>query len=147
MPHSVSASNTSSGRNRFWWLRVFPVVGVLLLAVAVFFGWKHYRFIQTAPHYTAIVIDVKWQSKSYYPLFEFKDASGDTIHAYGSMGASPPMFKVGETVEILYDEHYHEGIARNFFSEWMPMVILGFIGALFTGIGAVISYLFNRANA
>ncbi len=141
------ASNgmSAGASGRFRWLYAFPAIGVLLLSAAGFFGWKHYRFIATAPQYTAKVVDLRWQSKAYYPVFEFRDNGGNSVRAAGSMGASPPMFEIGETVEILYDEQGCEAVARGFFSEWAPVLIIGFIGTVFTGVGMVFVRVFRRA--
>lgn len=124
-------------------LMIFPSIGILLLLLAGFFAWKHYRFIQTAPQYRAVVIANEWRSKSIYPVYEFVDQSGDTIHAYSTTGTNPAMFAIGESAEIYYDPHDNSAEAKGFFIEWFAVLILGGIGTLFTGIGLILLRVFR----
>lgn len=126
------------------WLLIFPAIGVLLLLFAGYFGWRQFRFITTAPQYTAVVVALERSGKTYYPVFEFRDAGGKTRRAYGSVGSSPPAFKVGETAEILYDSSDNSATQRGFFSEWFVALILGFIGTVFFAVGSGVMFVFRK---
>ncbi len=127
-------------------LRIFPVIGIILLLLAGLFAWKHVQFTRTAPQYRAVVIANEMRSRSYYPVYEFLDNRGDTMHAYSTVGTNPPMFEIGETAEIYYNPHDQTADAKGFFTEWFVVLILGFIGTLFTGIGLILLRVFPGAT-
>lgn len=124
-------------------LRVFPAIGIVLLLLAGIFAWKQVQFTQAAPQYRALVIANEMRGRAYYPVYEFQDSRGDTIHAYSTVGTNPALYAVGESADILYNTEDNSADARDFFVEWFAVLIVSGIGVLFTGIGVILLRVFR----
>ncbi|MBK9249076.1 MAG: DUF3592 domain-containing protein [Ignavibacteria bacterium] len=124
-------------------LGIFPAIGIVLLILAGIFAWKQVQFMSVAPQYRALVIANEMRGRAYYPVYEFVGSSGDTIHAYSTVGTNPALYAIGESADILYDAEDNSANARDFFIEWFAVIIVGGIGALFTGIGFILLRVFR----
>ena len=75
---------------------------------------------------------------SYAPLIEYSDKSGKKHNIQGA-ASSPPKYKIGQQVEILYLESDPEkAIINSFLEKWMVVLMLGGFGALLLLCGVMI---------
>lgn len=138
-------------RNPFAGIVGGPVMAIIGGAM-VFFGWRSYNttknFMDRAERASGTVVEVVARSGTdsngnpttyYYPVVEFRTASGQSVRQQAATGSNPPSHRVGETVEMVYDPSDPQGARINdFTSIWLlPAVLLG-IGAIFAlaGVGA-----------
>jgi Protein of unknown function (DUF3592) len=73
----------------------------------------------------------------YAPLVRFQTTDGSTLEFESSLRSNPPGYRTGQTVSVLYDPDEPQSAAiRGVFSLWLTSMILGFVGFMFTAIGA-----------
>jgi len=88
---------------------VFVGVGFLFIGLAVFFLIRTRNFINNSEKTQGQVILNLYQADSegggggYTPVFEFRTAQGKKVEGSGDLAVNPPQYKVGQTVEVLYD--------------------------------------------
>lgn len=128
---------------------IFAVIGLGLLAGAIFAVQHTRHFIQGAVSVPAVVTENVWQdgsgssigagtSGSYYPRVLFHTTDGQEISLITKAGSSPPAYHVQEQVTVLYDptEPHHASI-RSFGELWLLPTILAGMGIVFCSFGAV----------
>jgi len=129
---------------------IFMTLGLIMLAVVGYLLASHYKFTQRAISVTGTVIGYNNQlgrgddSGMYSPMFEYSvNGIKRTYQSHSS--SSSPEFEIGDTVEILVDPNDAQSVMVNSFLErWLAPSILGFLGALFTGLGYVVYRVFDR---
>jgi len=119
---------------------VFTLVGIGLLVGAVFAYRGTTSFLATAQSATGEVIDLlrarSSDSTTYKPMVRFVTASGQPVEFVSSVGANPPSYARGETVEVLYTpEAPQDARIKSFFSLWGVATVLGGVGCVFGAIG------------
>lgn len=73
----------------------------------------------------------------FAPLVRFETTDGNTVEFQSSFRSNPPAYRTGQIVSVLYDPEDPQSAAiRGVFSLWLTSMILGFIGFMFTAIGA-----------
>jgi hypothetical protein len=78
------------------------------------------------------------RSVTYRPAFVFNLPSGKEVRAEGSVASNPPCCRVGDAVRVRYDPAQPERAAiTGFMQSWLVTSILGGMGLLFAGIGAM----------
>lgn len=116
--------------------------------VLLFFAFQQYQKTQNllsdGIKTTAVVIDLLTNydndGDTYTPVFEFKDRSSVTRTYKSSISSSPPAYKVGEKVKIIYDRTNPENIKTiSFWGLYRASVILMMVASPFLVIGS--SYL------
>lgn len=85
----------------------FFVLGLILASVAAQQYQKTQKLLEEGIRTTAVVTSLLTNNDSdgntYTPVFEFKDRS-NTIQTYQSpISSSPPAYRVGDKVKIVYD--------------------------------------------
>jgi Protein of unknown function (DUF3592) len=72
----------------------------------------------------------------YYPVVKFRTATGEAHTFRSNSGSSPPSYRVGEAVSVLYDPASpFDARIKGFFSLWLLAFIFGVIGSVFALVG------------
>lgn len=119
---------------------VFPVVGGLLLVVAMLMWNATRQFVASASTLQGTVVELIEQRDSdgvtYSPVVRFMAPDGNEVTYTESFSGNPAPYDVGEGVEVLYSrEHPDKRRIKGFMSLWLGPVILGGIGSVFVLIG------------
>jgi len=74
--------------------------------------WHRERRLRKVGHRThGVVTRLRWSAGNAYPVFAFQAPDGRTVEVKSNVGTSPPLYRGGETVRVLYDpadpEHAH----------------------------------------
>jgi hypothetical protein len=123
---------------------VFPLVGGLLFAIGLFLFIRTRIFLGKAQEVQGTVIEMIWSSSSdggggYSPKYQFRTISGQMITVQDSLSSSPPMFQVGQTIDVLYDpENPQDARIKKFWSLYFVSILLCGMGFIFGGIGIVL---------
>jgi hypothetical protein len=119
---------------------VFGIIGLTFLAVAFFTVRSELAFRAGAISVPGTVVDLQPTSGSkgstlYKPVFEFADRNDRVHRVTGSVASSPPSFKRGEAVTVLYRPE-NPDLARldSFMEAWFLPLIFGGLGTVFTSI-------------
>jgi hypothetical protein len=128
---------------------LFCLIGVGLLAVALWLGYRSWAFLHTATTAPGTVIALEYNedadSSGARPLVRY-DLRGDPREIKGDVWSSPPAYAVGDQVRVLLPPG-QPGAARiySWFSFWFVPALLGGIGLVFALVGGGIGYLMWRA--
>lgn len=133
---------------------VFPLIGGLLFVIGAFLFFRTRSFISTAQEVQGTVIEMVWSSSSdggggYSPVYQFRAINGQMITVQDSLSSSPPMFQVGQTIDVLYDpENPQKARIKKFWSLYFTSILLCGMGLIFGGVGIVllIFNLMDRMN-
>lgn len=131
---------------------VFSIVGACLLAGAIYLYIDKQAFLEKAETTQGTVIELipkrSKDSTTYSPLVSFTTKSGQEITYTSSTSSNPPSYDVGENVQIFYDPaNPNDAEINGFFSLWLGVIILGFIGIVFFligSLGVLFRYLKNK---
>ena len=137
--NSTKHPATSLGR-----LGVFamPLIGLGLLALAVFVSWNTITWLKRTVEAQGTVTQMlhvtdKDGDLTYKPVVRFSTAEGKTIEFKSSFSTSPPAYRVGQSVAVVYlPDEPEKAQIRGFLSLWMGPMIIAFIGTIFFLIGA-----------
>lgn len=113
------------------------VIGFALLGGAGFLYNEINDLRGHALHAPGVVVELEMGSGSsvYHPVVEFRKQDG-SVHTFTSdYGSYPPAYAQGEKVEVLYDPADPKRAEINDHSLWLPVMIVGGLGALFSLIG------------
>jgi hypothetical protein len=127
------------------------VIGIAMLLGAFFLYRSTSSFLATAitaPGTVTELVAVRSDdSTTYKPVVQFTTAKGEAIEFASSTSSSPPSYRVGESVQVLYRENDPRDAKINgYFSLWGGSVILAGLGAVFFSIGGGI-WLFTKLKA
>ncbi|KXK14203.1 MAG: Inner membrane protein YmfA [Chloroflexi bacterium OLB14] len=120
---------------------ILPGVGVLFIGVAVFILIRTQLFINNAQQVTGTVIRlVRSHSNkggySYSPVYQFRTLEGQMIEVQDNLSSNPPMFREGQTIEVLYDpSNPHKARIKKWMSLYFLPLLFGFLGSTFTCTG------------
>ncbi len=129
---------------------LFGLVGVSFLVVAAFTISSEIEFRKDAIAAPGVVVDLVATQGSkggtvYKPVFEFTDRGDVARRVTGSIASSPPSFRRGEAVRVLYRSENPEGAQIDSFMEsWFLPLIFGVLGTVFTGIAGGCGVYFLR---
>ena len=126
---------------------VMLVVGVAMLAGAVYMYNNTRSFLANAVHAQGTVLDLERTesvtrdgnnshlSVSYFPVVQFTDGSGRQIKFTSGSGSNPPAYSRGDKVEVLYHADAPEKARINgFMSLWFGPLLVGGLGVVFTAL-------------
>jgi hypothetical protein len=130
-----------------WWVWIFPLVGIGLLAGAVLAFRQAQRFHATAARCIGEVVE--------YGEHDSTDSDGHTTHMYTPIvryvvadrtydqscpvSSSRREYRLGQRVKVLYDPADPEKFSLDApFQIYMAPGILGFIGVIFLIVGFVV---------
>ncbi len=122
---------------------VFPLVGLLLVVIAVFILMRTRSFIGSSQEVKGKVVRNVYRSSSdgggYAPVFGFTTIDGRYIEVEDKLESNPPQFREGEVLDILYDP---QNPSRARVKKWMNLyftpLLLGGMGVVFGGVGVVL---------
>ncbi len=136
-----------------WWLpRIFAGVGTTLLLISSWLYTGEHGFVARASRTTGTVVELRFRPSSdggsYYPIFKFSDARGETHNVSSQVGSRPASRRVGDVVPVLYDpaDPAHARMA-GFFQLHVGSFITGLLGLIFGGIGFGWLFLARRSDA
>jgi len=117
---------------------VFLIFGPVLLGLSLYVGAKVYRLTHEGLHATGAVVELQsdWDtgghSSTYHPIVVFTDANGAEVRFRSDEGTNPPLYHVGEKVNVLYlaDTAQKTAIIDKGIWNWSVTVISGFLGLL-----------------
>jgi hypothetical protein len=130
---------------------VFGGVGFLLTALALIFLVRTRIFISNSQHAQATITQMVYSSDSeggggYTPVFRFRTLQGQEVEVSGGLRTNPPQFKVGQTIDVLYDpDKPQKARIKKWFNLYFVPALLGFLGLVFGcgGIGSMIAAWFG----
>lgn len=124
------------------WYSITLIIGLILLTVALYFFVRSKEFIQTGVKTTAIVsefIETRGSKNStlYKPVFEYTTLLNEKIKQIYNVASKPPMWNVGDSVEIIYNPNNPKEIKPfSYFGLYGICVIFSAIAMPFIVIGA-----------
>ncbi|PNW26007.1 hypothetical protein BKP44_18460 [Formosa algae] len=119
-------------------------IGMLCVAtLLLFFAFKHYNATKTLQldgvRTKATVVDLIEirgdDSYTYKPVFEYTNRNNAVVRFNSSVSSSPPAYKVGESVMIIYEKHGDERKIVSFWGLYRWTIILMCIAAPLLIIG------------
>jgi hypothetical protein len=121
------------------------LVGLVLQGTSAFLYLQTRQFLRTASTATGTVDDLiqeasedsegNW-STYYYPLFQFRTSDGKDIQVRSKAGSNPSYFRIGQSVQVLYNPNDAQSAQINSFSQlWLGTVICFVLGDVFMLIG------------
>lgn len=123
---------------------VFPLVGGLLFAIGAFLFVRTRIFLGKAQEVKGTVIQMVYSHSSeggggYSPVYQFRTITGQTITVQDNLSTNPPMFQVGQTIDVLYDpENPQSARIKRFMSLYFTTILLCGMGAIFGCVGIVL---------
>ncbi|HEY8192078.1 MAG TPA: DUF3592 domain-containing protein [Alphaproteobacteria bacterium] len=132
---------------------VLSLIGVIFIGVSLYMGQGMYVFMNDAVAAKGIVIRMENQrsgsdGSSYYPHVAFIPQGGSRIDFRDKLGTSPPAYKKGDHVDVLYDpaEPRHAMIDRGIWNWGMPGIFGGIgVALLLTAWKASLTLAARRA--
>lgn len=131
---------------------VFSIIGACLLVGAIYLYINKQAFLEKAETTQGTVVEMipkrSKDSTTYSPVISFTTKTGQQITYTSSVSSNPPSYEVGENVQIFYDPADPKDAEINgFFSLWLGVIILGFVGIVFFligSLGVLFRYLKNK---
>ena len=128
-------------------------LGLLLLGAAVYQIAVTTTWLKRAVEVEGTVVRMlshtdKDGDVTFKPIVRFSTADGKTIEFYSSFSSNPPAYRIEQSVRVVYlPEEPERAAIRSFLSLWMGSLVLGLIGAILFGIGAVVLVAGRRVSA
>ncbi len=130
---------------------VFGLVGVGLLAGATILYLQTKRFLSHSINVTGTVIalerSVSRSSKggtsvTYAPTVRYTAADGEERIFTSTVSSSPPSFREGQQVPVLYDPvPPNPAEINDFVSLHFSTLICGILGTIFTAVGGLVAFI------
>lgn len=136
------------GRLVLW--RVGCVFGIaaVMLATAGFFSYSHNRkLLARADRAAGTVIDLRHGAgnSTYRPVVSFQTAQGQSVTFVTSWGTSPPAYRRGDRLSVLYDASApEEAEIEGFLSQWLATLILAGMATVFGMLSAFLMIAAKR---
>jgi hypothetical protein len=124
---------------------LFSLVGLGLLAPALWVGYRSWAFLQVAQAVPGTVIGLEWSdsddSSGARPRVRY-EVRGEPYQITGNSWSSPPAYAIGDQVRVLYPPGQPKAAQlESWFDFWFLPALLGGIGLLFTLVGGGVGYL------
>ena len=129
---------------------LFTLVGLGMLAPALWVGYQSWAFLQAAQAVPGTVIALQWNNDSdtsgARPVVRY-EVRGEPYQITGNVWSSPPAYDVGDAVRVLYPRGQpRAGRLDSGFDFWFTPVFLGGMGMVFTLVGIGVGYLMWRSG-
>ncbi len=148
---STAPSRKGSGRGHKALLMLFFFVAAVSLASSAYFGSTTHRFVQRAVRVPGKVVRLSHVTRTYAPIVEYVDLTGQPRTLFSTTGSRPPSFFKGEVVTVLYDPEDPEfplGAKIDTFEQLWGGTLFGVIfGTAFGGIALAHWMLIFRRGA
>jgi cytoskeletal protein RodZ len=125
---------------------IFMSIGMVMLVFVFYLLYTHQQFEKNAHTVNGTVVEFQsYESRNensssttmYTPVFEY-EFKGKKYTYVSTSSSNIKEYEVGEPLEILVDpENPSEVLVNSFMEKWFLPLLLGFMGALFTGLGYV----------
>jgi Protein of unknown function (DUF3592) len=122
----------------------FTMIGVVAVGIAVWLLYSTHQFKATARPAEGVVTRLEWsssrdsngrESSTAHPWVRFQ-SEGRTVEFRGGAGTSPPAYREGDKVRVLYQPGQpQEARIDGFWEAFVGPIIAGGIGTVFTVIG------------
>jgi hypothetical protein len=133
---------------------IFSIVGLILIGLASWFGYRSYHFIERADTVPGIVKEFRTELRRdkddnstytlYSPVFGYHYNGKDYTHQ-SPYGSSQPGYQVGDQVQLLIDPgNPKEPQEDSFMDNWFLPMLLGSLGLVFAGVGTVVMKAFRK---
>lgn len=132
---------------------IFMSLGGIMLAVVIYLIVSNYNFAQRAIPVKGKVIEYESyvstdddgrSTTMFRPTFEYVYA-GKTYTHQSSTSSSSPEYEINEMVDVLVDpDEPLEILIDSFWERWFLPVLLGFMGAMFGGMGYLVFRLLGK---
>lgn len=130
------------------------LVGGGMTFAAVFLWVRTRAFLNAAQKTQGVITQMIYRRSSkgggsYLPEYSFKTLEGQQITVRDNLSSNPPMFQVGQQIEVLYDPQNPQNARIN---KWMNLYFLpalfGFLGITFDCVGIILVTvnLFSSGN-
>jgi hypothetical protein len=126
---------------------VFILIGLGLLVAGTVMAWQTRSFIASAITARGEVVGLEPNRSgtrggtTYFTVFTFKDATGQSHTSRTSSSQNPPPFQVGSEITVLYPVGLPESARiKSFSTLWLLPTFLCVIGFGMAGIGAAALY-------
>ena len=136
------------GRLLFW--RIGCVLGIVavILATACYFSYSHGRkLLARADRAAGTVVELRHGggNSTYRPVVSFQTAQGQAVTFVTTWGTSPPAYRRGDRVSILYDAAAPEKAEiEGFLSLWLGTLILAGLTTIFGLLSAILMIVAKR---
>jgi hypothetical protein len=124
---------------------IFAIVGLGLLT-GCFFAWRSQNaFYGNAMTAEGTVVDLEWQGNSSRSVVTFRADDELEYTVKGNVWSRPPAHDKGEKVKVVYHAgRPSEARLASFFERWFLVMIFGFMGTIFTGVGTLVAVVVGR---
>jgi hypothetical protein len=119
----------------------FPLMGIVLLAVAAGFALRSWNFARTRVRATATITEnvsefAKAGGVEYVPRFRFRLPSGELVIVQEKSGAEEIEFGAGETVPVLYRVGDPQGaVIATVWRAYRGAIVWGVLGVVLFDVG------------
>ena len=116
------------------YLVIIITVGILFLSIGVFIFYEDYTFLKKSQSATGIVVDLEYTlevgRRVYYPIVNFTTEKNESITFRGRTGSTPPQYKIGDEVPVIYDPDnpYNARIYSAYY--WVIPIVFVVVGSL-----------------
>ena len=134
---------------------IFMVVGSIMLAVAAYVTYANNQFSKRAIPVSGEVIsyssyesndDDGGTTTMFTPTFSYTYNGKNYTHA-SNVSSSGQDYQIGEKVDVLVDpDDPTEVLIDSFWEKWLIVVILGFLGIMFAGMGYMVHVVLGKTN-
>jgi hypothetical protein len=123
---------------------IFLVFGVTFGGLTLYFVRDTQAFVERGVAVRGEVVDLDWArsisgasgSGVYHPIVKYTTTAGEQRTFRSTSGSSPPSYRVGEAVDVLYDRtNPADARIASFWSRWIIHIVFGVLGAVFSLIG------------
>lgn len=110
-------------------------LAIVFFAIAGNFYFESQKLLKKGGTASGTVVSLQSSAKgAYYPIIRFQPEGGEAIEERGKVGSSPPEFKVGDTVPIVYDKSNPKKWNIN---SWLNLY---FLPTMFFGFGTALAF-------
>lgn len=124
--------------------RVFLAVGFLLFAIGMTIAYNTDQKITHSQRVKGRVVALASRSSGFRPVVTYTHG-GKSMELEGSVSSNPPMYEVGEAVDVYIP---HDSAQPPFIGStmelWLAAMILGGIGTIFLLIGGGLLFAFRK---
>lgn len=112
-------------------------MAILFLSLGGIFYFQSQKMLKEGGTASGTVVRLESSAKgAYYPVVHFQPDGAAEIEERGKVGSSPPEYKVGDTVQILYEKTNPKNWTIN---SWLNLY---FLPVMFFSAGAALTFAF-----
>lgn len=136
------------GKLLFWRIGcVFGIVAVILATVCYFTYSHNQKLLARADRAAGTVVELRHGGgdSTYRPVVSFRTAQGQSVTFVTSWGTSPPAYRKGDRVTVLYDATTPDKAEiEGFLSQWLGTLILAGLTTVFGLLSAALMIVAKR---